>query len=141
MLISTAFAQDAAAQTGSALDMFIPMLLVLAVFYFLLFRPQQKKQKEHQAMQAGIRRGDKIVTAGGIMGTVSKVVDDAILQVEIAEGVKVRVQKASVSALVSKTEPVKADAKDDSSNDDAPDDDAEGGSKSGSKGLKNLLKK
>ena len=141
MLISTAFAQDAAAQSGSALDMFIPMLLVLAVFYFLLFRPQQKKQKEHQAMQTGIRRGDKIVTAGGIMGTVSKVVDDAILQVEIAEGVKVRIQKASVSALVSKTEPVKADAKDDSSNDDAPDDDAEGGSKSGSKGLKNLLKK
>lgn len=135
MLISTAFAQDAAAQSGSALDMFIPMLLVLAVFYFLLFRPQQKKQKEHQAMQTGIRRGDKVVTAGGIMGTVSKVVDDAILQIEIAEGVKVRVQKASISALVSKTEPVKADAKDDK------DADADDGAKDGAKGLKNLLKK
>ena len=140
MLISTAFAQDAAAQSGSALDMFIPMLLVLAVFYFLLFRPQQKKQKEHQEMQNAIRRGDKVVTAGGILGTVSKVVDDSVLQVEIAEGVKVRVQKGSISALVSKTEPVKANASKDSANDDdGAKDDAD--AKDGAKGLKNLLKK
>ena len=134
MLISNAYAQDAAAQQGGALEMFIPMLLVLAVFYFLLFRPQQKKQKDHQEMQNAIRRGDKVVTSGGILGTVTKVIDDSVLQVEIAEGVKVRVQKAAIGSLVSKTEPVKADSSDDDSADDAAND-------SGSKGLKNLLKK
>ena len=145
MFISTAFAQDAASQTGSIVDMFVPMLLVLAVFYFLLFRPQQKKAKEHQAMQSAVRRGDRIVTAGGIIGTITKVIDDNEVQVEISDGVKVRMQRGAISTTISKTEPVKSSKDDKDDKDDKADkaDDSDQGDsgKSGSKGLKNLLKK
>jgi preprotein translocase subunit YajC len=73
--------------------------------YFLLIRPQQKKVKEHQAMVEALRRGDQIVTQGGIVGKVTKVKEDGEIEVEIAEGVKVRVIKATVAQVLNKTEP------------------------------------
>jgi preprotein translocase subunit YajC len=87
----------------------LPLILIFIVFYFLLIRPQQKKMKAHKTMLGAIRRGDKVVTGGGIFGTVTKVIDDDDVTVEIADGVKVRVQRSLVSAVMSKTEPVSGD--------------------------------
>tara|TARA_B100000161_G_scaffold103845_1_gene73418 strand:- start:501 stop:911 length:411 start_codon:yes stop_codon:yes gene_type:complete len=89
-----------------------PLLLIFAVFYFLIIRPSQKKQKEHREMLAAIRRGDKVVTGGGIFGTVTKVVSDDEVQVEISDGVRVKIARATLASVVSKTEPVKEKAKD-----------------------------
>ena len=113
MLISPAFAQGAGGAGGAdMLTSFLPLIMIFVVFYFLLIRPQQKKQKEHKAMLAAVRRGDKIVTAGGLIGTVAKVIGDDELSVEIAEGVKVKVARGMVSTVLSKTEPAKGDDKD-----------------------------
>ena len=113
MLISPAFAQGAGGAGGAdMLTSFLPLILIFVVFYFLLIRPQQKKQKEHKAMLAAVRRGDKIVTAGGLIGTVAKVIGDDELSAEIAEGVKVKVARGMVSTVLSKTEPAKGDDKD-----------------------------
>ena len=84
---------------------FLPIILIFVVFYFLLIRPQQKKAKTHREMLGAIRRGDRIVTGGGIMGTVTKVLNDQELAVEIAEGVKIKVQRGLIAQVVSKTEP------------------------------------
>ena len=89
-----------------------PLLLIFAVFYFLIIRPSQKKQKEHREMLAAIRRGDKVVTGGGIFETVTKVVSDDEVQVEISDGVRVKIARATLASVVSKTEPVKEKAKD-----------------------------
>jgi preprotein translocase subunit YajC len=86
---------------------FIPLLLIFAIMYFLLIRPQQKKMKEHQAMVNGLRRGDKVITAGGMFGKVVKVHDEGEIEVEIADGVKVRMVQSTISQVVSKTEPAK----------------------------------
>ena len=88
----------------------IPLILIFGIMYFLLIRPQQKKLKDHQAMVAALRRGDQVITQGGIVGKVTKVRDDSEVEVEIAEGVKVRVVKSTVAQVISKTEPA-ADAK------------------------------
>lgn len=90
---------------GNAIAQFVPLILIFAIMYFLLIRPQQKKVKMHQAMVAGLRRGDQVVTQGGIIGKVIKVKDDEEVEVEIATGVKVRVVKATVAQVLSKTEP------------------------------------
>ncbi|MFT4782802.1 MAG: preprotein translocase subunit YajC [Paracoccaceae bacterium] len=90
-----------------AIAQFLPLILIFAIMYFLLIRPQQKKMKEHKAMIEALRRGDQIVTQGGLIGKVSKVKDDGEIEVEIAEGVKVRVIRATISQVVSKTEPAK----------------------------------
>lgn len=90
---------------GSAFAQFLPLILIFLIMYFLLIRPQQKKVKEHQAMVAALRRGDQIVTQGGIIGKVTKVKDDGEIEVELAEGVKVRVVRSTVAQVVSKTEP------------------------------------
>lgn len=117
MFISPAYAQAADAVGGaSALQAFMPMILIAAVFYFLLIRPQQKKMKEHKAMLDAARRGDKVVTGGGIIGTIVKVTNDEELLVEIADDVKVRIQRGTLSAVLSKTEPVKAESNDNASN-------------------------
>jgi preprotein translocase subunit YajC len=87
---------------------FAPIIFLFIVFYFLLIRPQQKKMKEHQAMISGIRRGDRVVTNGGIIGTVVKIVDDQEVQLEIDEGVRVRVLRSMISNLMSKSEPANA---------------------------------
>ncbi len=106
MLISPAYAQ-AAGGGGADFSFLIMMVLLFAVFYFLLIRPQQKKVKAHKAMVESLKRGDKVVTQGGIYGTVTKVVSDAELQVEIAEGVRIRVVKGTISEVLSKPEPAK----------------------------------
>ncbi|OHC73858.1 MAG: preprotein translocase subunit YajC [Rhodospirillales bacterium RIFCSPLOWO2_12_FULL_58_28] len=107
MFVSPAFAQAAGASGPSGFESMIPLLLIFVVFYFLLIRPQQKKQKDHKAQLDAIRRGDRVVTGGGIIGVVRKVIDDGELQVEIADGVRVRVRREMVSSILAKTEPVK----------------------------------
>ncbi len=93
---------------GGAIAQFLPLILIFAIMYFLLIRPQQKKMKEHQAMVEAVRRGDQVVTQGGLIGKVSKVKEgDSEVEVEIAEGVKVRVVKATIAQVLSKTEPAK----------------------------------
>lgn len=88
-----------------ALGQFIPLILIFAIMWFLLIRPQQKKMKEHQAMVAALRRGDQVITQGGLIGKVSKVKDDGELEVELAEGVKVRVVRSTIAQVLNKTEP------------------------------------
>ena len=90
------------------LSSFVMMGLIFAIMYFLLIRPQQKKVKEHKAMIDAIRRNDIVITQGGIIGKVSKVKDDNELEIEIAEGVKVRVMRATIATVKSKTEPAEA---------------------------------
>ena len=92
-----------------AFAQFVPLILIFAIMYFLLIRPQQKKVKEHQAMVAAVRRGDEVVTQGGLIGNVSKVKDgENEVEVELAEGVKVRVVQNTIASVKSKTEPVKS---------------------------------
>ncbi|MEM6310112.1 MAG: preprotein translocase subunit YajC [Pseudomonadota bacterium] len=90
-----------------AIGQFIPLILIFAIMYFLLIRPQQKKVKEHQAMVEALRRGDQVVTQGGLIGKVTKVKEDNEIEVELAEGVKVRVVRSTVAQVISKTEPAK----------------------------------
>ncbi len=111
MFVSPAYAQDAAGGGGGGIEAFLPLILIFVVFYFLLIRPQQKKVKQHKAMLGAIRRGDKVVTGGGIFGTVTKVIDDHEVTVEIAAGVKVRVERGLISSVMAKTEPVKGGKK------------------------------
>ncbi len=113
MFISEAFAQTAGgAGGGGAFQAFLPLILIFVVFYFLLIRPQQKKMKQHREMLDAIRRGDKVVTGGGIMGTVTKVDSDTEVTVEIAKDVKVKIQRGTISAVVNRTEPVGGAAND-----------------------------
>ncbi|MDP6604496.1 MAG: preprotein translocase subunit YajC [Rhodospirillales bacterium] len=108
MFVSTAYAQASADQGGALGSVLVPMILILVVFYFFLIRPQQKKAKQHKEMLNAMRRGDKVVTGGGITGTVSKVIDDNEVQVEISQGVRVRVQRSLIASVITKGEPVKA---------------------------------
>ncbi|KZY38450.1 MAG: preprotein translocase subunit YajC [Roseovarius sp.] len=91
-----------------ALGQFVPLILIFAIMWFLLIRPQQKKLKEHKAMVAALRRGDQVVTQGGLIGKVAKVKDEDEIEVEIAQGVKVRVVKSTVAQVLSKTEPAES---------------------------------
>lgn len=97
----TAFAQEAAAAgpTGSPLTSMLPMVLIFVIFYFLLIKPQQKKFKEHTQMLSGLKKGDEVVTSGGIIGKVVEADKDGVSTVEIAPGVTVKVTKQSISAL------------------------------------------
>ena len=88
-----------------AIAQFVPLILIFAIMYFLLIRPQQKKVKEHQAMVGAVRRGDQVVTQGGVIGKVTKVKEDNELEVEVADGVKVRVVQSTLADVRSKTEP------------------------------------
>ena len=115
MLISEAWAQAAggagglagAGGLGGLLQGPLPMLVMLGlVFYFLLIRPQSQKQKKHKELIKGLRRGDRVLTQSGIFATVAKVISDTELQVEIAEGVRVRLLKSSVSEVLAKTQPL-----------------------------------
>lgn len=91
------------------IESLIPLILIFGIMYFLLIRPQQKKLKEHQLMVEALRRGDQVITQGGIMGKVVKVKDDAgEVEVEIATGVTVRVIRSTIATVVSKTEPAKS---------------------------------
>lgn len=90
-----------------AFAQFVPLILIFVIMYFLLIRPQQKKVKEHQAMIAALRRGDEIVTQGGLIGKITKVKDETEVEVELSDGVKVRVVRPMIAQVRSKTEPAK----------------------------------
>ena len=107
MFFSPAFAQAAGAtpSAGAAFAQFLPIILIFVIFYFLLIRPQQKKMKEHRAMVDALRRGDEVITSGGIIGKVSKVQDDGKVEVEISDGVRVKVVKHTITQVLNKTEP------------------------------------
>ena len=109
MFISSAYAQGAGGG-GSGLEAMLPLVLIFIVFYFLLIRPQQKKMKDHKAMLGNIRRGDTVITGGGITGKVTKVDDDHVVTVEIAKDVKVKVQRGLISSVLVKGDPVKGGA-------------------------------
>ena len=108
MLISSAYAQGIGGAEG--LGSLLPLILIFVVFWFLLIRPQQRKAKEHRALLGQLRRGDQIVTTGGLIGKITKVVSDTELQVEIAENVRVRVARGMVSDVLARTETAKGEA-------------------------------
>lgn len=105
MFASPAYAQAAGGVAG--FTSFVPLILIFVIMYFLLIRPQQKKAKEHSAMVAALRKGDQVITQGGIMGKVTKVGTENEIEVEIASGVKVRVVQSTIASVKSKTEPAK----------------------------------
>ena len=112
MLISPAYAQDAAGMFGSATQ-FLPLVLIFVVFYFLLIRPQQQKQKDMRQMISALKRGDRVVTGGGIIGTVQRVpmvqdkdgkqVPSTEIEVEIAQGIRVTVVRDTISSVIRPT--------------------------------------
>jgi preprotein translocase subunit YajC len=110
MFVTPAFAQAAGADpAGGFSDILVqlmPILLLVVIFWFLIFRPQQKRLKAQQAMLSAIRRGDTIVSTGGIIGKVTKAVDGEDLEVEIAQGIKVKLVRSMVADVRSKAEPV-----------------------------------
>jgi preprotein translocase subunit YajC len=125
MFISPAYAQ-ALGDNANSLIQFAPFVLIFVVFYFFVIRPQQQKTKEHRAMLGALRRGDRIVTGGGIIGTVAKVVGDDELLVDIAEGMRVRVVRSTVTTVLAKTEPVAAKGDSDAQQDEAEADKGKG---------------
>jgi preprotein translocase subunit YajC len=109
MLISTAYAQGAGGLLDqSALVQFLPLVLIFVVFYFLLIRPQQQKQKIHRSMLDALRRGDRVVTGGGIIGTVNRVTSAEEVEVDIAQGVRVRVLRSTITSVLAKPDPAAA---------------------------------
>jgi len=113
MLISTAYAQSAGGLGGmfdssNTMLQFLPLVLIFVVFYFLLIRPQQKKQKEHSSMLGALRRGDRVVTGGGIIGTVNRVASNEEVEVDIAQNVRVRVLRSTITSVLAKPDPAAA---------------------------------
>ena len=107
-MITPAFAQAAGAGGGTdMLIQLVPFLLIFVIMWFLIIRPQQRRAKTHQELIKNVRRGDTIVTSGGLIAKVSKVVDDAELEAEIADGVRVRIVRGMIQDVRSKSEPVK----------------------------------
>jgi preprotein translocase subunit YajC len=111
MFVTAALAQEAGAAAPSlgATDLlvqFAPILLLVVIFWFLIFRPQQKRMKTHQAMLSSITRGDTVVTTGGIVGKVTKAVEGEDLEVQIADGVRIKVVRGMISDVRSKSQPV-----------------------------------
>ncbi|HET9902433.1 MAG TPA: preprotein translocase subunit YajC [Xanthobacteraceae bacterium] len=109
MLITPAYAQA----TGGGSEMImslLPFVLIFVIMYFLILRPQQRRVKQHQEMVKNLRRGDTVITSGGLVGKVTKLVDDEQVEVEIAEGVRVRQMRGMVSDVRAKGEPVKDEA-------------------------------
>jgi preprotein translocase subunit YajC len=110
LFITPAYAQASGGLgTTDMLVQFAPLIFVFAIMYVLLFRPQQKRAAEHKLMIKNVRRGDTIVTNGGIVGRVTKVIDDNELEAEIADNVRVRVVRSMITDVRAKGEPVKAD--------------------------------
>jgi preprotein translocase subunit YajC len=112
MLVTPAYAQASPVGGDSILLQLLPFILIFVIMYFLILRPQQRRAREHQELVKNLRRGDTVITSGGLLGKVTKVVDDEQIEVEIAEGVRVRQIRSMVSGVRAKGEP----AKDDSSN-------------------------
>jgi preprotein translocase subunit YajC len=110
MLISPAFAQAGGAGSSDMLMSLLPFLLIFVIMYFLILRPQQKRVKQHQEMVKNVRRGDTVVTSGGLIAKVTKVVDDDKIEIELADGVRAMQMRQMVSDVRAKGEPVKDDA-------------------------------
>lgn len=110
MLITPAYAQSlfGGDGTSSTLVQIAPLALIFVVFYFFLIRPQQQKAREQKQMLSGIRRGDRVVTGGGLIGTVAKVSSDDEVLVDLAEGVRVRVVRSTISSVLARSEPAAA---------------------------------
>ncbi|WP_188518171.1 preprotein translocase subunit YajC [Alsobacter metallidurans] len=109
-MITPAFAQTAGASAGG-MDMIVqlvPFLLIFVIMYFLIIRPQQRRAKEHQDLLKNVRRGDTVVLNGGLIGRVTKAGDEPEMEIEIAEGVRVRAVKSMIAEVRAKGEPVKA---------------------------------
>lgn len=103
-MISTAFAQETASvvpQTGGMMDILL-MGVIIAVMWLLLIRPQSKRMKEHQALIAELKRGDNVVTEGGLCGKISKIIDESYIELELAEGVRIKHVKNAVSVVIPK---------------------------------------
>lgn len=100
-LIADAMAQDAAAAPPSVLGSFLPMILIIGVFYFFLIRPQMKRAKEHRNLVSGLSKGDEIVTNGGLLGRVTEV-GESFVTVELADNLQVKLQKHAVASVVPK---------------------------------------
>ncbi|WP_027286072.1 preprotein translocase subunit YajC [Rubritepida flocculans] len=101
MFISPAYAQGAEAGAGAIVMQLLPLVLIFVVFYFLLIRPQQKKMKEHRAMLASLKRGDRVITAGGIVAEVKSVKEGSDeMEVEIAPNVRVTVVRGTISSVI-----------------------------------------
>ncbi|WP_438274570.1 preprotein translocase subunit YajC [Nitrobacter sp.] len=131
MFITPAFAQAAGAgDTNNLLMSLLPFALIFIIMYFLIIRPQQKKSKEHNELVKNIRRGDTVITSSGLVGKVTKVVDDDQIEFEIADGVRVRQMRQMISIVRAKGEPAKGEptkgesAKGRAKGEDAKDDDA-----------------
>ena len=111
MFVTEAFAQTGAPAGGTdMLLQFMPFVLIFVIMYFLIIRPQRQKAQRHRDMVANLRRGDTVVTAGGLIGKVAKVVDENEVQIELSEGVKVRAVRGMIAEVRSKGEPVKDSA-------------------------------
>ena len=89
---------------SSGIGQFIPLILIFVIFYFFLIRPQQKKVKEHKAMVNALNRGDQVITAGGLVGKIERLLDDEKVEVQIAENVNVKIVKSTISQVLSKTD-------------------------------------
>jgi preprotein translocase subunit YajC len=111
MWVTPAFAQTPSFFGGNDLwTQLLPFVLIFVIMYFLILRPQQKRAKEHTELIKNLRRGDTVITTGGLVGKVTKVVDDDQIEVEIADGVRVRQVRSMVSGVRAKGEPVKDEA-------------------------------
>ncbi len=111
MFVTPAFAQAAGAAPGGPTDILmsvVPFVFILVIMWVMIIRPQRQRQKQHEEMIKNLRRGDVVVTGGGIIAKVSKVVNEAEVEIEIADGVKVRVARPTISEVRAKGEPVKA---------------------------------
>ena len=107
MFITEAWAQGAGGGGSDFLVQLFPLVLIFIVFYFLLIRPQQTKMKQQREMLSGVKRGDRVVTGGGMIGLVTKVIGDNELQVELADGVRVRIIKATITDILTRGESVR----------------------------------
>tara|TARA_Y100001936_G_C16052987_1_gene659092 strand:- start:276 stop:704 length:429 start_codon:yes stop_codon:yes gene_type:complete len=125
MFVSPAWAQGAGGSGLGGMEQLLPLVLIFVVFYFLLIRPQQKKAKVHREMLGNLRRGDRIVTNGGLMGTITRVPNETELIIEVADGVKVRVLRGMIAESLSKSEPAPAKSKKDQIEDEQDHDEAE----------------
>lgn len=107
MFISPAYAQSPLGGNTDLITSLLPFVLIFVIMYFLILRPQQKRVKAHAEMVKNVRKGDTVITSGGLVGKVTKVVDDDQIEVELAEGVRVRQMRQMVTDVRAKGEPVK----------------------------------
>jgi preprotein translocase subunit YajC len=110
MLITPAFAQGGALGGDNLLVSLLPFVLIFVIMYFLILRPQQKRVKQHAEMVKNVRRGDTVVTSGGLVGKVTKVIDDDQIEVELASDVRVRQMRSMIADVRAKGEPVKEES-------------------------------